>query len=234
LSRDYQIIESPRAKHVRLKLSVVDSSLTVVIPRGYRRSLLPALVEERRPWIERMRRKLSAHRLHSGTADSDGRPDRIELCALGETWQVRYGTEQPAAEGERVLTIRGAVEDWPACRAALHRWLGRQARTHLPQVLRRQAEQHGFRVSRITIRRQRSRWGSCSQHGAISLNQKLLFLPPQLVEQVCLHELCHTVHLNHSPEFWSLLESLAPGAKQRDRELRAAWQHIPSWVDGKD
>lgn len=68
------------------------------------------------------------------------------------------------------------------------------------------------RISRITIRNQRSRWGSCNQKGAISLNIKLMRLPQQLRDYVILHELMHLLHPHHGPSFWAALEECMPGA----------------------
>lgn len=238
MTPDYNIHVSPRAKHVKLKLSVVDGRLTVVIPRRFDRSLISGIVEERRPWIERTQRRLAAHRTHAGTADSNGRPDTITLRALGQVWRVEYRTgQQPArapAEGEYLLTVRGAVDDHACCLLAVRRWLRRTARAHLLPWLQRLAQERNLHPGRISFRSQQSRWGSCSAHNAISLNQKLLFLPPPLVEQVLLHELCHTIQHDHSPKFWSLLESMSPGGRTRERELRTAWQYVPGWVDGEE
>lgn len=69
------------------------------------------------------------------------------------------------------------------------------------------------RISRITVRNQRSRWGSCSHKGAISLNIKLMRLPEQMRDYVILHELMHLLHPHHGPEFWAAMEECMPGAR---------------------
>ena len=73
----------------------------------------------------------------------------------------------------------------------------------------------------VTIRDQRTRWGSCSTKGALSFNYRLVFLPPHLVEYIVAHELCHLREHNHSLRFWTLLEQVLPGATLRRQELRA-------------
>ena len=88
----------------------------------------------------------------------------------------------------------------------------------------------GFGYDRATIRFQRTRWGSCSSRGTISLNARLMFLRPALVHLVIAHELCHTVHLNHGSGFRSLLESLVPDHRALHRELRDGWRSVPNWA----
>jgi predicted metal-dependent hydrolase len=86
--------------------------------------------------------------------------------------------------------------------------------------------------NKITIRGQKTRWGSCSSQGNISLNYKLLFLPANMVRYVLLHELAHTRHLNHSARYWQFLSSLEPQAKTIDQSLRTASKYVPRWLDG--
>jgi len=81
-------------------------------------------------------------------------------------------------------------------------------------------KKYGFTVNRITIRNQRTRWGSCSIKSNISLNIKLYYLPADLRDYVILHELVHTVHHNHSPAFWDTLKTILPTAKSLDRRLK--------------
>lgn len=83
------------------------------------------------------------------------------------------------------------------------------------------SEQHGFDPGPITIRDQRTRWGSCSARGALSFNYRIVFLPERLADYIVVHELCHLRELNHGPRFWRLLESILPDSELRREELRA-------------
>ena len=83
--------------------------------------------------------------------------------------------------------------------------LRRKAKSVLPARLAQSAALHGFKYSAVKIRKSKTRWGSCSTKGTISLSFYLLLLPENLIDYVLLHELCHTVHLNHSPAFWALV-----------------------------
>jgi hypothetical protein len=88
----------------------------------------------------------------------------------------------------------------------------------------------GFTIGEISIRNQRTRWGSCSRSKSISLNQKLIFLPPELVRYVMLHELCHTRVMSHSSKFWNLVASYDPAYKKKIKVLRESAKHLPLWA----
>ena len=100
--------------------------------------------------------------------------------------------------------------------------LRRAAQAELPGRVAELARLHGFRYGRVTIRASRSKWGSCSGQNNLSLSLFLMTLPQHLRDFVLLHELCHTVHHNHSPRFHALLARLTGGKeKLLSRELRS-------------
>lgn len=82
------------------------------------------------------------------------------------------------------------------------------------------AHRHGFTYNRLTIRNQKTRWGSCSHHNNLNLNIGLVRLRQELIDYVILHELTHTRVKNHSPKFWTELARCIPEPKRLDRELR--------------
>jgi predicted metal-dependent hydrolase len=94
------------------------------------------------------------------------------------------------------------------------------AKTYLPQRTLMWAESKKLAPRRVTVRNQISRWGSCSQLGEISLNWRLILLPPDIQDYVILHELAHMKEFNHSNRFWKLLEQWVPDTKRLDSELR--------------
>ena len=89
----------------------------------------------------------------------------------------------------------------------------------LPARLKTLAMEHGFKYCRCTVRDVHSRWGSCTSTGNISLNMHLVILPDRLIDYVLLHELCHTVEMNHSDRFWALLDRCT--APEKAKTLRA-------------
>jgi len=101
---------------------------------------------------------------------------------------------------------------------------------YLPPWLESLAASHGFHFGRAAVRLQRTRWGSYSRRGTVSLNARLLLLPPELTEYVMVHELCHSLHLAHSSRFWSLVRQHDPHCDRHRRELRMAGRSLPAWA----
>lgn len=95
----------------------------------------------------------------------------------------------------------------------------RQARQTLVERLDQLALQHGFEYNRVFVRRQKTRWGSCSGRKNINLNIHLVHLPAELRDYVILHELVHTRVANHGPRFWETLQTYLPRARRLDRQL---------------
>lgn len=99
--------------------------------------------------------------------------------------------------------------------------LRRAARADLPARIARLSEVTGLRYAKLSIRASRTKWGSCSGQNHISLSLFLMTLPEHLRDYVIIHELCHTVHHNHSPRFHALVDRLVGGReKALNRELR--------------
>lgn len=99
--------------------------------------------------------------------------------------------------------------------------LRRQAKAALPRRVAELAHMHHFEYQTVKIQSSRTRWGSCSARNSINLTLYVMTLPPHLVDYVILHELCHTVHHDHSPHFWSLMDQVTQGrAAQWNKELR--------------
>ena len=227
----YQVRQSGRARNVNLTFNPVDG-LTIVVPNGFDTRLIPVVLLEQRDWILR---QVDKYQFRPRSDAAFRIPQTIRLEANGAEWTLRPKPGQNHAvrisqHRSRVLRLTGDLDDTAAVQRALHRWLKRAARGYLPTRLQAIAERHTLEFDRVTIRLQRSRWGSCSAAGAISLNARLMFLAPDLVDHVLLHELCHTVHLNHGRDFWELVASHEPDYRTRRRRLAASWSAIPDWA----
>lgn len=79
---------------------------------------------------------------------------------------------------------------------------------------------HNFKYNKVSIKNQKTRWGSCSTKGNLNFNYKLLFLEPEIRDYIIVHELCHLKELNHSHKFWALVEDIMPNCFEVRRELR--------------
>lgn len=230
----YTLRVSSKAKHVRFQVSV-EKGLVVVVPQRFSPSRVSSLVEKNRQWIERALEKAKAFRGPIGPASGLQLPEQISLLALGQTWTVRTSRDdtKPVLVREMpdaTLLVQGSIGDAVAWPTAFKKWLTQRAKENLIPWLKRVSDETKLPYSTVTIRQQQTRWGSCSSRGSISLNARLLFLPPELVTYVLVHELCHTRHLNHSPRFWRLVESYLPDYRQSDRQLRNAGRHMPGWL----
>jgi predicted metal-dependent hydrolase len=164
-------------------------------------------------------------------------PDEIFLPALEVKWSVSYrrtnsGTVQARCNGNGVISVTGRIGSARKVNSALRRWLSRQARKSLISWLDELSALSGLPYGKAAVRGQRSRWGSCSSRGNINLNYKLLFLPPDVVRYILHHELCHTVHPNHSRNFWLALSSLEPGYRYLNDKAKKGMDQVPEWARG--
>jgi predicted metal-dependent hydrolase len=105
-------------------------------------------------------------------------------------------------------------------RPLVQAWYRRKAERELPALLRRLAAQHDITISRVSVRDQRSRWGSCSARGSITLNWRLIRVPDYVRDYVLLHELMHRRELNHSRRFWRLVAACCPRHVEARQWLR--------------
>lgn len=206
----------------------------VVVPPGASANLVHRFVHSHREWIDQRVADLSC----AAPLARDLRPESIELRALERTYRVEYRPSEERAvtlhriRGEHRLVLVGAVHSQDAVCDALRAWLMDRARAELSPKLMAAARAGGFSFERAQIRRQRTRWGSCSASGTISLNVCLLFQDPAVVHYLYIHELCHTRHMNHSRDFWALVEHHEPNYRDLDRQLVRGWQNVPGWVFG--
>jgi len=128
------------------------------------------------------------------------------------------------------IVLLGNVSDREACISVLMSWVKSYTKPYLIYQLNALSQELNLPYQKITIRDQKTVWGSCTSQKVINLNYKLCFLPEHLVRYVMVHELCHTQYLNHSHRFWSLVNRYDPSWKACRKELKEADQHIPNWV----
>jgi hypothetical protein len=230
-SESWVVRESRRAR--RLAVRVFQTGrVEVVVPPRTSRGAVERFVSRHRAWIERKR--ADARR---NVAVCEPFPPRvIDLAATGESWRVHLAggagrlrlTTSPG-----LLSLCGDCRNPRAVRQVLRRWLIAHARAVLSTALEDCARELGFQFARMLVRRQRTRWGSCSARGTISLNCCLLFQRREVVRYLLVHELAHTRQMNHSRRFWQCVAEHCPHHRTLDRELLDGWRRVPSWVFGE-
>ena len=231
---EYSVRQSPKARNLRLRVTREDG-LCVVVPRGFDEKRIPALLTQKRAWIADAMERVGETRRFLEPRPATHLPVSLRLAALGEVWSVDYRQDTTRAglsiraEGEK-LVLSGSDFSQERAIWKLRQWLRLRVRDGLFPIVQGLAAKHRLPVHRLLVKSQRTRWASCSARKNLALNTKLLFLSPELVRYVVVHELCHTIHMNHSKDFWRLLASHEPGFKVLDQRLREAWKTVPQWV----
>jgi predicted metal-dependent hydrolase len=193
----YQFVRHPRAR--RYVIRVVDhGTVRVTVPRGGSKREAEAFAEREHRWIEKQRQRMEAER------------ERRERRAIHD--ERSTGGREPAPAGLGRIDGLSAEEQ---------RALRVRATRDLPRRLLELAAQHGLTVTRVSVRNQRSRWGSCNRTGHICLNWRLVQMPDLVRDYVLLHELMHLKRLDHSPKFWKLVAEVCPDFRSARAWLKA-------------
>jgi len=223
----WSVRQSARARRLSVRV-FRHGGVEIVVPPRTSPQRVSAFVSEHREWIERQRRR-SALPVHWPLP-----PVCLTLSAFGEHWRCSSGGGVGRVRirelMSRELQLLGELSDAEQLRRALTVWLARRAWQGFEAPLRALALQMGVQPGRLQVRCQRTRWGSCSRRGTISLNVCLLFQPPEVLRYLMIHELAHLRHMNHSARFWAEVARQEPDWKALDRELLQGWRRVPSWI----
>ncbi|GAB7081448.1 M48 family metallopeptidase [Megalodesulfovibrio paquesii] len=230
----FTIRESARARRILLKVAP-GAGLTVVLPRGVDPAFARLAVEQQADWAIKALRELRAR---GQLFEAPLLPHRVTLAAVDRDYRVdclpddpRRLTLRERQDGVgRVLAFRGRVDDAVRCVELLRGWLQQAGRRHLVPWCQEVSEELGIPVTGVRVGRQKTRWGSRSSRGGVSLNCCLLFLPREAVRYVIIHELCHALHGNHSPAYWREVAAREPDFKRLDESLKESWRHVPAWA----
>jgi predicted metal-dependent hydrolase len=206
---EYTIRRSERARRVRVAVDP-EKGVEVVLPHRAPERAARRAVVELRPWIERRLREVEAARAavaaRGGTVPYLGTDLRL-MPEAGRTRVHRRADDLLVPEGD--------------AREAIERWFRRMARREIAPRLDEAVAALGTRYTALTIRNQKTRWGSCSTTGAMSFNWRLLLAPDEeVLDYVVWHEACHLQVMDHSSRFWGLLAHHMPGYERPRRWLR--------------
>ena len=206
----YRVRLSRKARYLRLQINPA-TGLEVIIPRGYRLEDAEKFVLKKKEWILKHLESFPAYEEFTYLGKKIAVKQRYDLFITKHKITLNKDNlviESPAGSSQDINFIFNA-------------WLKHHAKTHLPGRAKYLAQKYGFVFKRLSIRSQRTRWGSCSASGNISLNYRLMKYRKELIDYVIIHELCHLKELNHSKKFWELVESLVPDYKSLKKELKS-------------
>jgi predicted metal-dependent hydrolase len=203
-----------RARNYLLRLCS-NQTVVVTLPRAGTMHFARDFVASRKAWLEKQwrileTRKISPHWLRPGMEILfRGQPVMLRIEKTDSRWQLQFG-----GESTPLPVLNGNL------RPPLEKHLQGLAKTELANRTRELAAEHDIEIKRVAVRNQRTRWGSCSRTGTISLNWRLIQLPDAVRDYIILHELMHMRHLNHSPRFWAEVEKACPNYRAAEDWLK--------------
>jgi predicted metal-dependent hydrolase len=200
----YRVRRSDRARRVRITVDRA-GTVEVVLPQRLPQRAADDAVTELRPWIDRRLAEVGRQR-----AAVLARGDTVPYLGESLTVITQPGRTRVVRSGETLV-----VPDGPERLPALERWYRRMAREEISARLDRACALAGLTYTKLTIRDQRTRWGSCSRAGAMSFNWRLLLAPEAVLEYVIWHEACHLAVMDHSPRFWALVAQHCPDYREQ-------------------
>jgi predicted metal-dependent hydrolase len=205
---DYVVRRSSRAKNIRI--TVGENGVVVALPERVAERHAHEFVAERAAWIERA---LSRLRRHEQTVLARSLADGSTIPYLGSELTLRLAPgagRVHARLDEQWVRVRTTDTSREAVAPLLERWYRRQAREEIARRLDPVVARNGTVYSKLAIRDQRSRWGSCSSSGTLSFNWRLLLAPEQVLDYVIEHEAAHIEVRDHSKRFWALMDARVP------------------------
>ncbi len=229
----YTLRRSPRSRGLRVVIHP-DRGMVVTVPLATRRGWanpdgrIQEFLAEREPWV---RRHLAQQARDRATLVArGGLRDGATIRYRGDLHRLRVVPSRPGVRRSTVERIGGADEDElivhlsPADRrstaAVLEAWLKPRARAAIERDVARHATALGVSPTALSVRDQRTRWGSASRQGRLAFSWRLILAPPEALETVVIHELAHLRVFGHGPKFWEVVASRRPDHKAWRRWLR--------------
>lgn len=213
------VVKSKRRKTMALKVN--HSGVSLYIPASLPESVAETFIAQKASWI---RQKLQDYALQQPVNNQFDEGDT--LLFLGQHHILRFvegtGTLSVIRHPE-IIECHGSLTraSKKAIRMAIVQWYKQQAQHYLTERTLTLGHQIKLHPRSITVKTYKARWGSCSYSGDIYYNWQLMLAPPDIIDYVIIHELCHTKHHNHSPAFWQLVKYHYPHANQAKTWLKA-------------
>lgn len=199
---DYIRVSHKAVKYARIRIHH-DATVELTVPKYYRQKDIQDLIERKSDWISDKRQLYLQQLANSVIFEAD---KLLWFDCLYDVKQHSRRDDQFSTYPQPVIYTRHDLEQ-PDQRI---KWYRRKAKIELSERVQSLAEAHEMSYEKVSVRDQKSRWGSCSSRGTISLNWRLVLAPEAVCHYVIIHELAHTRYMNHSRDFWNLVETMAP------------------------
>jgi predicted metal-dependent hydrolase len=223
-----QITLIKRAQSRSLRLSVGQGGVRVSMPKWTPFSAGQAFAVTHYDWIRQELAKQSGPLLESGQRIGKLHYLRFEQALNQQSIAGRVTATEVVVRMQSGETIDDAQVQERARKTAI-RALKREAERLLPPRIAHLAAKYGRTYASVSVKQLKRRWGSCDSHQAISLNLYLMELPWEYIDYVLLHELAHTIEMNHGPTFWQTLVAMEPKARTLSKQLRSHQPTIGNW-----
>ncbi len=222
---EYTIRRSQRAK--RTRIVVTNEKVEVVAPDGISERRIHAFVNSQAGWVSRSIKKIRSQKRNIVDLAPAVYQEGAIIPFQGEKYELRIqnGVESVVNRTEKIMTVESPCfadlsKKSEEIRQLIISWMKQQARIEVERYMERHKPLLCLRPGKIRIKTQKSRWGSCGIHNDININWLLILAPPEVLEYVVVHELCHIRERNHSARFWQLVAAHLPAYQQHRNWLK--------------
>jgi predicted metal-dependent hydrolase len=228
----YTLKRSMKARCLWLRVKN-GSGLIVTVPRGYNINNVDSYLYTKSRWILR-----ALDKINSIKHDQENNPSPNTIMYLGNSLNIsKIHVENQSTElirDKNCLIVNIDSNNLNSQANQIEFWLKNQAIIYLNQRTRYFAEKMNLSYNKLSIRNQKSRWGSCSRNKNLSFNWKLIMTPEYILDYVVIHELCHLREMNHSRNFWNLVSQYCPDWKEYRKWLNKNSSYLHFSVNPED
>lgn len=197
----------------QLSMTFVEGQLCVRVPYGCQNKQINDFLVSNTDWIKK---NMLEQKSRIGLPKTYEQGERIRL--LGKVCQIEYVVSdsyfKPYLSEDKLCVAVQQQSDMSYKKAQADAFISALALETVNDCMKKMSELIGKTPAKVTLKSMTSRWGSCSSKGNISINYKVVQFPVECIEYVCVHELCHMEHMDHSKEFWALVERFCPDWKR--------------------
>ncbi len=217
-SEQLEVIRSAKRKKT-ITLMVRSGQIRILAPAGTTEHEIQRILESRRAWIEeRLRQSQTAAQARKNWTEHTfllyGKPTTVEYQCTTERWHCTNRDNRFHITGPDVTPPADKIYD------ILTQWYKRVAKSDFEHRLQHWSRRLDVSYRGFRVKDQRTRWGSCSSTGNINLNWRLIQAPPEVIDYVVVHELCHLLEMNHSARFWAHVARIFPAYQESQQWLK--------------